>query len=133
MRARHAARYRLFDADDEGKMVPMVQISSTLSQWIIIAGLGFMGSAEVIRTILLIGIILFAVTTLFTIVTPSRGFDASNRALAWLDQSRVTSNIEHSKAKDALKMGRTDLRSIRVGLIAMLVQYIMIYQGRSRD
>lgn len=127
----HATAYTMLMM--RSKMVPMVQISSTLSQWIIIAGLGFMGFGGGNPTILLIGIILFAVTTLFTIVTLPVEFDASNRALAWLDQSRVTSNIEHSKAKDALKWAALTYVVSALASIAMLVQYIMIYQGRSRD
>jgi Zn-dependent membrane protease YugP len=68
------------------KLVPVTQISTTLSQWVILAGLGVMGFGGESQTILLIGILLFAVTTLFTITLPVE-FDASARALKWLERT----------------------------------------------
>lgn len=127
----HATAYSMLML--RSKMVPMVQVSSTLSQWIIIAGLGVMGFGGGNSTVLLIGIIMFAVTTLFTVITLPVEFDASNRALAWLRTTNVTSNIEQDKAKDALKWAAMTYVVAALASIAMLVQYIMIYQGRSRD
>lgn len=115
------------------KIVPAVQISSTLSQWVIIAGLGFMGFGGGNPTILLIGIILFAVTTLFSLITLPVELDASERALKWLDEAKITSSAEHAQAKDALKWAALTYVIAALASIAMLVQYIMIYQGRSRE
>jgi len=127
----HATAYSMLML--RSKIVPAVQISSTLSQWIIIAGLGFMGFGGGNPTILLIGIILFAVTTLFSIITLPVEFDASSRALAWLGNAKITSAPEKENAKDALKWAALTYVVAALASIAMLVQYILIYQGRSRD
>ncbi len=115
------------------KLVPAVQISSTLSQWVIIAGLGFMGFGGGSPTILLVGIILFAVTTLFSVITLPVEFDASARALSWLETANITTAPEKEKAKDALKWAALTYVVAALASIAMLVQYILIYQQRSRD
>ncbi|HNP55168.1 MAG TPA: zinc metallopeptidase, partial [Ferruginibacter sp.] len=78
----HATAYSMLML--RSRLVPLVQISSTLSQWVIIAGLGFMGIGHGNPTILLVGIVLFAVTTLFSVITLPVEFDASARALKWL-------------------------------------------------
>lgn len=127
----HAAAYSMLML--RSKIVPAVQISSNLSQWIIIAGLGFMGFGGGNPTILLIGIILFAVTTLFSVITLPVEFDASARALKWLDGAHITTALEHEKAKDALKWAALTYVIAALASIAMLVQYIMIYQGRRRN
>jgi len=115
------------------RLVPAVKISSTLSQWIIIAGLGMLGFGGGNPTILLVGIGLFAVTTLFSVISLPVEFDASARALAWLDTARITKGDEHTKAKDALKWAALTYVVAAIASIAMLVQYILIYQSRSRD
>ncbi len=127
----HATAYSMLML--RSKIVPAVQISSTLSQWIIIAGLGFMGFGGGNPTILLIGIVLFAVTTLFSIITLPVEFDASSRALTWLGTANITSSVEKENAKDALKWAALTYVVAALASIAMLVQYILIYQGRSRD
>ena len=127
----HATAYSMLML--RSKIVPAVQISSNLSQWIIIAGLGFMGFGGGNPTILLIGIILFAVTTLFSIITLPVEFDASARALSWLQTANITTPAEKEKAKDALKWAALTYVVAALASIAMLVQYILIYQGRSRD
>jgi uncharacterized protein len=127
----HATAYSMLGL--RSRLVPVTKISSTLSQWVIIAGLGFMGFGGGSQTVLLIGIVLFAVTTLFAVVTLPVEFDASARALNWLDTSNITRGQEHDKAKDALKWAAMTYIVSALASIAMLVQYIMIYQGRSRD
>lgn len=127
----HATAYSMLML--RSKIVPAVQISSTLSQWIIIAGLGFMGFGGGNPTILLAGIILFAVTTLFSVITLPVEFDASARALNWLQSANITTAAEKVKAKDALKWAALTYVVAALASIAMLVQYILIYQGRSRD
>ena len=127
----HATAYSMLML--RSKLVPAVKISSTLSQWIIIIGLGFLGFGGGNPNILLAGIILFAITTLFTVITLPVEFDASARALKWLDTARITTQTEHAKAKDALKWAALTYVVAALASIAMLVQYILIYQGRSRD
>src|SRR4029079_18658592 len=82
-------------------LVPVVQISSNLAQWVILIGLGLFTFGGGNQIILLIGIILFAASTLFSVVTLPVEFDASARALKWLESSNITSPKEHDKAKDA--------------------------------
>jgi hypothetical protein len=127
----HATAYSMLML--RSKLVPAVNVSSKLSQWIIIIGLGFLGFGGGNPTILLIGIILFAITTLFTVITLPVEFDASARALKWLDSTRITTQAEHEKAKDALKWAALTYVVAALASIAMLVQYILIYQSRSRD
>ena len=127
----HATAYSMLML--RSKLVPAVQISSTLSQWVIIAGLGFMGFGGGNPTVLLIGIVLFAVTTLFSVITLPVEFDASARALKWLDNAHITKTEEYSKAKDALKWAALTYVVAALASIAMLVQYILIYQSRTND
>jgi uncharacterized protein len=127
----HATAYSMLML--RSRLVPAVKISSTLSQWVIMAGIGMMGFGGGNPTILLIGIILFAASTLFSVVTLPVEFNASNRALAWLDSARITTDDEHTKAKDALKWAAATYVVAALASIAMLVQYVLIYMSRSRD
>jgi len=84
--------------------------------------------------LLLAGIILFAITTLFSVITLPVEFDASRRALAWLQNTNVTNSMEYPKAKDALKWAALTYVVAAFASIAMLVQYILIFMGgRNRD
>lgn len=127
----HATAYSMLML--RSRLVPITQISTNLSQWVIIAGLGMMGFGGGSQTVLLIGIILFAVSTLFTVVTLPVEFDASARALKWLDTARITRPAEHDQAKGALKWAALTYVVAAVSSVAMLVYYIMIYSSRSRD
>jgi Zn-dependent membrane protease YugP len=127
----HATAYNMLML--RSKLVPAVQISSMLSQWVIIAGLGIMGFGGGNQTVLLVGILLFAVSTLFALVTLPVEFDASKRALVWLNQANITTPDEKEKAQDALKWAALTYVVSALASIAMLVQYILIYQSRSND
>jgi len=127
----HATAYSMLML--RSKIVPAVQISSTLSQWVIMAGIGFMGFGGGNPTVLLIGIMLFAITTLFSLITLPVEFDASRRALQWLTASNITSLDQKDKAADALKWAAMTYVVAALASIAMLVQYILIYQSRNRD
>lgn len=127
----HATAYSMLML--RSKLVPITQISTTLSQWVIIAGLGILGFGGGNQTVLLFGIILFAVSTLFSIITLPVEFDASARALKWLNTANITRPVEHEKAKDALKWAALTYVVAALSSIAMLAYYIMIYTGRSRD
>jgi uncharacterized protein len=127
----HATAYSMLQL--RSKLVPVVQIGSTLSQWVIIAGLGMMGFGGGNPTILLVGIILFATSTLFSVITLPVEFDATNRALVWLNGANITTTQEHEGAKDALKWAALTYVVSALASIAMLVQYILIYMSRSND
>lgn len=127
----HATAYSMLML--RSRLVPVTQISTTLSQWVIIAGLGVLGFGGGNQTVLLFGVLLFAVSTVFSLVTLPVEFDASARALKWLDASHITRNAEHAQAKDALKWAALTYVVAALASIAMLAQYIMIYMGRERD
>ncbi len=127
----HATAYSMLML--RSRLVPLVSISSNLAQWVIFIGLGLFAVGGGNQTVLLIGIILFALSTLFAVITLPVEFDASARALRWLDTSHLTSRTEHDDAKDALKWAALTYVVAALASIAMLVQYILIYQGRSRN
>lgn len=112
------------------RLVPVVQVSSGLVQWVLLAGVFMINSFP---QLLLGGIILFALTTLFSVITLPVEFDASNRALAWLNKARITSSVEYPKAKDALKWAAMTYVVAALASIATLVQYILIFLGGNRE
>ena len=127
----HATAYSMLML--RSRLVPLVQVSSNMAQWVILIGLGMFTFGGGNQTVLLIGILLFAVSTIFSVITLPVEFDASARALKWLDTTRITTPAEHEKAKDALKWAALTYVVAALASIAMLVQYILIYQSRSRD
>ena len=78
----------------------------------------------------MIGIAMFAFTTLFSFVTLPVEYDASNRALAWIDQQGIVSSQEHEAAKDALKWAARTYVVAAIGSLATLLYYIYIFMGR---
>lgn len=124
----HATGYSMLSL--RSVLVPVVQISTNLAQWVILIGLGLFSFGGGNASILLIGIILFAISTLFSVITLPVEFDASARALKWLDSSHITLPAEHEKAKDALKWAALTYVVAALASITMLIQYILIYQGR---
>ena len=113
------------------KLVPAVQFSSMLVNWVLLAGMIIFATTQN-PTVLLIGIIVMSITVLFTLITLPVEFDASKRALAWLDRTNVTNDEEYPKAKDALKWAATTYVVAALAAVVTLIQYIMIYLG-SRD
>lgn len=124
----HAAGYPWLNL--RSKLVPAVQFSSSIVQWILLGGILMINRFP---GLLLAGIILFAITTLFSLITLPVEFDASNRALAWLERTNITTAEEQPMAKDALKWAAMTYVVAAVASIVTLVQYILIYQGRRRD
>ncbi|WP_160714629.1 zinc metallopeptidase [Chitinophaga solisilvae] len=111
------------------RLVPAVQVSASLVQWVLLGGILLI---NVFPQLLLGGIILFGITTLFSLITLPVEFDASNRALAWLDSSNVMRPQEHDKAKNALWWAAMTYVVAALASIATLVQYVLIYMG-ARD
>ena len=115
------------------KLVPAVQFSSMLVNWVLLAGMVLLATTKN-PAVLLIGIIVMSVTVLFTLVTLPVEFDASKRALAWLENTNVTNPSEYPKAKDALKWAATTYVVAALAAVVTLIQYIMIYLGsRNRN
>jgi len=108
------------------KLVPAVQFSSMAVQWILLAGILLI---KVFPMLLLAGIVLFAMTTIFSIITLPVEFDASRRALAWLETTGVANAQEYPLAKDALKWAATTYVVAALASIVTLVQYIFIFFG----
>ena len=111
-------------------LVPVVQFSSSIMSWILLAGILLLNSFP---QLLLIGICLFAMTTLFSFITLPVEIDASRRALAWLNSAGITNASNHGMAKDALKSAAYTYVVAALGSLATLVYYIMIYMGRREE
>ena len=113
------------------QIVPAVGVSSKISNFVIMAGLILMYSGSALGSMLfLAGIVLFGVTTLFTFITLPVEFDASNRALAWLESSRMVTQEEHAGAKDALKWAARTYVVAALGSLATLLYFISMFMGR---
>lgn len=110
------------------KMVPMVNISSNLSTFLIMGGIALyatMGS----KIVLAIGVIAFALTTLFAFVTLPVEYDASNRALKWLKERNIIRPDELTMSKDALKWAARTYVVSALGSLAQLVYFASILLG----
>lgn len=108
-------------------MVPALSITSKYMQWILLGGVLLLSTFPYL---LLAGIILFALTTLFSFVTLPVEFDASNRALAWLDSSGITKSGEHETAKNALWWAAMTYVVAALASLATLLYYVSIFMGR---
>ena len=113
------------------KLVPVVSFASKFMTWLLLGGM-LMLSWTGNSTILLIGIILFSLTTLFAFVTLPVEIDASRRALKWLEQSGMTSGSSHAAASDALRAAAYTYVVAALSSLATLIYYIMIYLGGRR-
>jgi len=110
------------------KLVPAVGISSKLASFILIAGIF---TVESFPQLLLIGILLFAATVVFSIVTLPVEYDASNRALVWLENKNMLTSNEQDAAKDALKWAARTYVVAALNSIATLLYYLNFYNSRS--
>ncbi len=109
------------------KMVPTVQISAKLAQFILIAGIF---TINMFPQLLLVGIVLFFATVLFSFVTLPVEYDASNRALAWLENKQIVNETEHEAAKDALKWAARTYVVAALSSLITLLYYLNIYMSR---
>lgn len=108
-------------------MVPVVSASSRVMPFILIGGILLLNTFP---SLLLIGIGLFALTTLFSFVTLPVEYDATNRALVWLDNANITHTQEHSMARDALKAAANTYVVAALASLATLAYYVMIFLSR---
>lgn len=127
----HARAYSMLQL--RSQLVPIVQFSTSIAQWVILAGIGLMGFGGGSQAVLLIGIALFAFSTVFSLITLPVEYDASARALAWMDSTHLTSRAEHDKAADALKWAARTYLVAALASVAQLLYFIMIFLGRRRD
>jgi Zn-dependent membrane protease YugP len=131
----HAKGYQWLQM--RSKMVPLVQIASKYSQWVIYGGIAMMasqqamGDTDIGRTILIVGLLMFATGTLFSFITLPVEYDASNRALLWLRNKNMVSQDEFTGAQDALKWAARTYVVAALGSLATLL-YFTKYLNRRR-
>ena len=118
----HATGYSMLRL--RSNLVPAVNFSSKLLPWLLLGGIL---TISVFPQLLLLGIILYAVTTLFTLVTLPVEIDASRRATLWLQRTGITSGQTQEQAKDALKSAAYTYVVAAVSSLATLIYYILIY------
>lgn len=110
-------------------LVPVVSLASNWVQWILLAGIIMV---QTVPSILFIGIILFAMTTLFSFITLPVEIDASRRATAWLQRAGITSNYDHPMAVSALRSAAYTYVVAALSSLATLIYYVLIFTG-NRD
>ena len=120
----HAKAYPMLQL--RSKLVPIVSFAAQAQQWLLLAAFLLLGSFP---QLMLIAIITFAITTLFSFITLPVEFDASNRALAWLDTSGVAAGAEYDGAKDALWWAAMTYVAAALSSLVMLLYLIMRYVG----
>lgn len=111
-------------------LVPVVSFASSWMQWVLLIGIL---TVQSFPQILLIGIILFGLTTLFSFITLPVEINASKRALAWLNNAGITTNETHPMAEDALRWTAYTYVVAALSSLATLVYYILIFLGGRRD
>ena len=121
----HAVGYQWLTM--RSKLVPVVNIASNWMQWILLGGILMI---KTFPALLLVGIVIFAATTLFSLVTLPVEYDASNRALVWLENKRMLTRDEQAGAQDALKWAARTYVVAALGSIATLLYYVSIYMNR---
>lgn len=121
----HASAYQWLGL--RSSLVPAVSFTSKWMQWVLLAGILLVNTFP---AVLLAGIFLFAVTTLFSFITLPVEINASNRALVWIRTSGVTNSQTQLKAEDALKWAGYTYIIAALGSLATLLYYVMIFLGR---
>lgn len=128
----HATAYKWLKT--RSKIVPAVGIASKFSNIVLMAGLALSATGNMIgNVVFLLGIVLFSVTTIFTFVTLPVEYDASKRALAWLENTPgMLTPKEHAGAKDALKWAARTYLVAALGSLATLMYFVLKYMSNSR-
>ena len=130
----HAVGYSMLQL--RSKLVPMVNISSNLMQFVLIGGIVLMGATRTIEnpngntTVLAIGVAMFAVTTLFAFVTLPVEYDASNRAMKWLKDTGTVTAEEYVGVKDSLTWAARTYVVAALGSLAQLLYWASMLIGR---
>lgn len=128
----HAQAYQWLTM--RSKMVPMVNVSSSMSQWLIMGGLilGFASKTGIGFYVAFAGLVLMAIATAFSFITLPVEYDASNRALAWLKNKNMLSQEEFAGAEDSLKWAARTYVVAALGALASLLYWAVRILG-SRD
>ncbi len=121
----HAKAYAFLNM--RSQLVPMVSFASRWMQWVILIGIVLLNQFPYL---LLAGIVLFAFTTIFSFITLPVEFDASRRALLWIQNNNIVSSQEYSMAKDALKWAALTYVVAAIGSLATLLYYLSVFLNR---
>lgn len=114
------------------KMVPVVNVSSSMSQWLIMGGLilGIASKSSIGFYVAVAGLVLMAIATVFSFITLPVEYDASNRALAWLKNKNMLGQEEYAGAEDALKWAARTYVVAALGALASLLYWAFQILGR---
>ncbi|MDF2553808.1 MAG: zinc metallopeptidase [Chryseobacterium sp.] len=126
----HAVGYSMLQL--RSKLVPVVNISSNLMQFVLIGGIVLM-AASGNKILLLIGVIMFAITTLFAFITLPVEYDASNRAMKWLKDTGTVTSEEFVGVKDSLTWAARTYLVAAIGSLAQLLYFASLLMGGRRD
>lgn len=129
----HATAYDMLKL--RSKLVPIVSVSSGMSQWLVIGGL-ILGAASGLGAgyyIAVAGLVLMALATLFSFITLPVEYDASNRALAWLKNKNMLTQQEYAGAEDSLKWAARTYLVAAIGALASLIYWALQVFGGSRN
>ena len=126
----HAVGYSMLQF--RSKMVPVVNISSRLLQFVLMGGILVMAMSGN-KTILAVGVVLFAITTLFAFITLPVEYDASNRALKWLKTTGTVTAEEYEGAEDSLKWAARIYVVAALGSLAQLIYFASLLSGNRRE
>ena len=117
------------------KLVPVVQVTSSMSQWVIIGGIALMASNALGGSgfyVAIAGLVMMGFATLFSFITLPVEYDASNRALAWLKAKNMVTPEEYAGSEDALKWAARTYLVAAIGALASLLYWALQVFG-SRD
>ena len=126
----HAVGYSMLQF--RSKMVPVVNISSRLLQFVLMGGILVMAMSGN-KTILAVGVVLFAITTLFAFITLPVEYDASNRALKWLKTTGTVTAEEYEGSEDSLKWAARTYVVAALGSLAQLIYFASLLSGNRRE
>ena len=114
------------------RLVPVVNIASKASMWVIMGGIALMAATKIGGTVAIVGLALYAMGTVFSLVTLPVEYDASNRALAWLKAENVVTPEEYDGAEDALKWAARTYLVAAIGSLATLLYFALQVFGSRR-
>ncbi len=112
------------------KLVPILNVTSRFSMWVIMGGMALMATTAIGGTIAWVGVGLYGIGALFSFVTLPVEYDASNRALAWLKNKNIVSQEEYKGSEDALKWAARTYLVAAIGALATLIYFALRVASR---
>jgi len=125
----HATAYQWLTM--RSKLVPIVQVTSSMSTWVVFGGIALMAAVGTMGTwVAIAGLAMMGFATLFSFVTLPVEYDASNRALAWLKNKNIVTQEEYKGSEDALKWAARTYLVAALGALASLLYWAWQVFGR---